>query len=584
MFRTGMRSLGFEQSVQAILIGLGMTSSAALAQGAVLPPTRDELRPASQPKIERAPRLTVDGDIERAPCPLADPSYADIKISIKEVRFNNLKGASDAELRPLYAQYIGTTQPVSALCDIRDTVATHMREKGYLAAVQVPAQRIENGVVQMEMLYARMTAVRVRGDAKGAEKQIQAYLGQLTNDEIFDRTRVERYLLLARDLPGYDVRLTLRPAGTAPGDLIGEVTVFRSPFELDVTLQNIAAQDTGRWGGQVAARLNGLTGMGDTTSVSVYSTADFREQQILQLGHEMRIGHEGLVLAGAFTYAWTKPDLNAPAGTPDLTARTSFASLEARYPFKRSQAMNVSGAVGFDYVNQNVRFIAPLSKDRLRVGFVRLDMDAIDIKRPITPAWRMMGSLELRQGFDVFNASPNCTTGCAGGGLAPSRFDGQSDATVVRITGEGEIALGKRFSAMLRPRLQWSSSSLLSFEEFAGGNYTIGRGYDPGTIIGDKGAGFQFELRGPRVAPIKTSKMIVQPYGFTDAAWVGNKGPGGNDRLLSVGGGLRAELPNRFRLDLAVAVPTEKAGLQTKRGNARILLTLTTRLIPWRTK
>ena len=38
---------------------------------------------------------------------------------------------------------------------------------------------------------------------------------------------------------------------------------------------------------------------------------------------------------------------------------------------------------------------------------------------------------------------------------------------------------------------------------------------------------------------------------------------------------------DRFRLDLALAIPTEKAGLQTKRGDPRVLLTLTTRLVPW---
>ena len=62
-----------------------------------------------------------------------------------------------------------------------------------------------------------------------------------------------------------------------------------------------------------------------------------------------------------------------------------------------------------------------------------------------------------------------------------------------------------------------------------------------------------------------------------------NKGPGGNDRLTSAGGGLRAEWGDRFRLDATVAQPLEKTDLQTKRGDTRFLLTLTTRLLPWRT-
>lgn len=577
-------ALGFPVGLVAIFAGAGLALPAMAQQTAPLPPTRDELRPVAPLEQDRTPRLSVEGDIERAPCPLADPAYGDVTVTITDVQFNNLKGASLAEMRPSFAAYLGTKQPVAVLCEIRDAAATLLRSKGYLAAVQVPAQRIENGVVRMEMLYARMTALRVRGDASGAEKQIENYLGQLTGDEIFDRNRAERYLLLARDLPGYDVRLTLKPAGTGPGDLIGEVTVQRTRFELDATVQNIAARDTGSWGGQVRAAAYGLTGMGDSTTLSLYSTADLREQQILQLGHEMRLGRDGVTLAGYFTYAWTEPDLNAAAGTPDLKARTLFATLEARYPFKRSMGMNVRGALGFDFVNQRVSFIAPLSRDRLRVAYARLDLDAIDTRRPLAPAWRLAGALEVRQGIDVFNASPDCRRGCGGGGLAPSRFDGQADATVVRAEAEGEFALGKIASVMLRPRAQWASTSLMSFEEFSGGNYTIGRGYDPGTIIGDSGVGAQLELRGPRLNVRKGSKLMVQPYAFTDAAWVWNRNnPGVNDpdRLLSAGVGVRADLSNRFRLDLALAVPTEKAGLQRKRGDARILLTLTTRLVPW---
>ena len=50
----------------------------------------------------------------------------------------------------------------------------------------------------------------------------------------------------------------------------------------------------------------------------------------------------------------------------------------------------------------------------------------------------------------------------------------------------------------------------------------------------------------------------------------------------SAGGGVRANLGSRFRLDAALAFPLERAGLQTKRGDPRLLVTLTSRLIPWR--
>ena len=94
--------------------------------------------------------------------------------------------------------------------------------------------------------------------------------------------------------------------------------------------------------------------------------------------------------------------------------------------------------------------------------------------------------------------------------------------------------------------------------------------------------GVSAELRGPRYRIKDGSEFRVQPYVFGDVARVWNKGPGGSDRLSSAGGGVRAELGDRFRLDATMAVPLERAGLQTKRGNPRFLLTLTTRILPWR--
>ena len=123
--------------------------------------------------------------------------------------------------------------------------------------------------------------------------------------------------------------------------------------------------------------------------------------------------------------------------------------------------------------------------------------------------------------------------------------------------------------------------SLLSFEEFTAGNYTVGRGYDPAVLSGDSGAGLAVELRGPRLPLGSKGNLSLQPYLFGDAAWVWNKNDGeGSDHLTSVGGGVRAELSDRFHLDTAVAVPLEKTGIDNRKGDVRLLVTLTSRILP----
>lgn len=563
----------------ALLATSILSPGLAWSQSGVGVPTRDELQAVGEEQREERPQLDISGGIERSPCALADPAYSDVQVTISNVVFNNLRGASIAEMEPAWRPFAGRPQPVSVICEIRDAAATILRNKGYLAAVQVPAQRIEGGEVRLETLYARVTAIRAQGETRGAEQKLEEYLSKLTEDEIFDRDTAERYLLLARDLPGYNVQLTLRPAGTGPGELIGEVAVLRRPYAIDVTVQNYAARATGPWGGQIRAQIFGLTGLGDATSLSLYSTAELGEQTILQVGHEFRSGSEGLVVDGEFTYAWTRPDLGG--GNDDLKAETLYASLGLRYPIKRSQGSNFWVGAGMDYVDQDVRLITLLSRDHLRVAWVRAQLDAVDLRRR-RPRWRAGGLVEFRQGLDIFGASERCESFCVG--QTPlSRSDGVPTATVLRAAGEAEFALGRDVAFALMPRGQYAFRPLLSFEEFTAGNYTVGRGYDPGILIGDSGVGVSAELRGPRIQPFKRFEGRIQPYLFGDVAWVWNANDDlGAQRISSVGGGVRGELGDRFRLDATLAVPLEKAPIQEKRGDVRFLVTLTTRLLPWR--
>jgi len=93
-------------------------------------PTREELTGATRPEPPPRPTLNIVGGVERSPCPLADPKFADVKVTIREVQFNNLKGASPAEMRTTWAPFAGSEQPVAVLCEIRDAAATLLRAKG----------------------------------------------------------------------------------------------------------------------------------------------------------------------------------------------------------------------------------------------------------------------------------------------------------------------------------------------------------------------------------------------------------------------------------------------------------------------
>ena len=570
---------------------LSAQSAGAVAQSAApIPPTREEVtRPVTAPPGPQS-RLEVEGGIERAPCALDGPEFRSIRFVMRGAQFDAPQGLN-VDLAPSYSSFVGREVPISTVCEIRDRAATILRDAGYIAAVQVPEQRIESGTVRFQVLAAHLTQVRVRGEATGAESILAAYLNQLTKQPLFNRHDAERYLLLASDLPGYTVRLTLRPAGTAPGDVIGDVTVQRLPAYADFIIQNGGSEALGPWGGLLRGQLFGLTGLGDRTTLSIFSTADFHEQQTVQVAHDMRLGPEGMSLSGAFTYAWARPHVPNTA----VLAKTLLGTVELGYPFVRRQSETVRGSIGMDLVNQDVWLNhIPLTRDRLRVAFLRLGIDAIpsDIGLNFStaePPWHFTSQVELRQGLDALGATHDCGPlgiNCLGPGkVSPSRLEGQADATVVRLTSYVEMRPIPKLTFALGLRAQYTDKPLLSFEDFSAGNYTVGRGYDPGALLGDRGYGTQLELRYGSRVPVSASRPAIEGYAFWDHAQVGHLASAiivtQRQDLNSVGAGARVNW-NRFVLDAGLAIPLTHVGPLNRKPDPRLLVSLTTRLWPWK--
>ena len=533
----------FLTTALASCIAIFSSTMPAWGQSSVAGPTREEIRRGVIDKAleGQAQRLAVDGDVERSACPLAGPEFSDVRFTLRSVDFTGLVSVDPASLGASYADYVGKEVPVAVVCDIRDRAATILRNDGYLAAVQVPPQTIDQGTVRFDVLMARVTAVQVRGDAGASEGLLQKYIQKLAAQPVFNINSADRYLLLARDIPGLDVRLSLRPvsaeSGGRPGDVVAEFNVIRTPVYVDANVQNFGSEAVGRFGGLARVRLNGLTGMGDETVISGYSTSDFKEQQVVQASHEFLVGGEGLKFGGNFTYAWTRPEL---AGGFDIRSETLVASGYASYPFVRKQSHNIFATLGLDYIDQRTDILGTrTNEDRLSVAYARVDFNQIEPGSisgrggysAFEPQWGIGGSLEIRQGLDILGASEGC---------------------------------GPLLAFTLKPRLQYSPDALFSYEEISGGNYTIGRGYDPGTIIGDSGYGLQTEVSYGSLQPDSPTDIAIQPYLFFDLMGVWNRNiPGDPQKLYS-------------------AVPLKRAGFQTRRDSARALLTLTVQLAPWR--
>jgi hemolysin activation/secretion protein len=563
----------------------------ALAQ--VQPPTREDLAVGRDDRRDtRTSRLSVEGDIERGPCPLADPSFADTRVTFSAVEFAGLPGVPAEALAPAWHGFAGREQPIAALCEVRDRASTILRSMGFLAAVQIPPQTIDaGGVVRMDVLAARLVEVQLRGDAGNSERLIAAHLERLTAREWFNSNEAERHLLLLQDLPGYDVRLVLRSAGRGPGEVVGDVVIARRPFDLVVGGQNFGSRATGREGAFAALTANDLIGLGDRTTISYYNTIDWSEQRILRASHDLALGSNGLRLGASLLLGWSKPDLGgAPFETRTLAAETHLS-----YPILRRQDQSLFATGGFELVDQDLSFGATrLSEDRLRIVFARLDHEAVD---PASirgfggfsarePRWRSAVSLELRQGLSGLGASRDCVplADCLPPNVPISNFFADPSSFAARIEGLAEFRPLPSLTVAVAPMAQISDGPLLAYEQVSFGNYTIGRGFDPGVALGDRAIGTSFELRYGSLLPRGPNEFAFEPFVFLDLAkaWI-DDAVGGPDprRVLSAGGGLRGRWGDRVDFGLVLAVPLERAGFLAARPDPRLLFTITARLLPW---
>lgn len=587
-----------------LAVATSLAGSSVLAQqvppGAIAPPTRSELLPPEVRQEERRSTLSVDGGLDRGPCALDDPAMAGIRVTLSAVRFTGGEAAADVDLAGAAQPYLGRELPLSVLCDIRARASEALADAGYLAAVEIPEQRLDGGVAELRVVVGRLVAVRVRGEPGGNTGVLERYLQHLVDQPVFNVTEAERYLLLADDIPGMDVRLSLRAAANGqPGDLIGEIAVVAQPVQVSFNLQNMGSRELGRFGGTLGAQVYGLTGLGDVTTVSLFSSHDFSEQQTVQVAHDFLVGGDGLKLGGQLTLGWAHPTLGI-AGF-DVRSETLFGSVRAAWPLVRSQAQTVVVSTGLDIVDQDVRanrFL--LSRDRVRVAWLRMDGNQTDrpsLARqngytPYEPRLRLAYGVELRRGLSILGANPDCRAAllaCTASNKLPSRIEQDPTATLMRLDLAAEFRPVPAFTVALRAAAQGASNALPAFEEMTGGNYSTGRGYDPGAITGDRGVSGSLEFRLGSLIPRGAGAYAVQPFAFVDAARLNDRDPSQRalnpDKLVSVGGGVRFAWARGMQGDAAVAVPLHRTDGQVlggrPRGDARLLFSITSRLLPW---
>lgn len=454
--------------------------------------------------------------------------------------------------------FIGTEVTIGGLREIANRIEQLYRDDGYLATrVIIPPQTIEGGIAELQVHEGRIIHYEVNGDIGPVKKKIASYLDNLITNKAARRSELERYLLLARDLPGISLTGTLRSAGdNLPGGVILVVDTARKPVDGFVQLQNRNAQATGAFtlSGGVAANSN--TEYGERVGGIVLAALEVPEQFSGFASAEFSPGNDGLVVRMETVYGLAEPGDNL--ADLDLNVDSFTLKAEAEYPVVRSRNFSMWTRGGIDWIDT-----------RTSLGDKPGDKELFDDQLRVIYAgarglWlgpfggRAEFDVELRKGIDHFGASD-------GPKLARSRGDMVADYALVR----GDVSYAQPiwpfFELFGKASFQLSDEPLPTYEEMTLGELTVGRGFEPGAITGDRGIGLTGEIRYHPQGVDFSWLDRLEVYGFIDYGRIYdiNKPTGQEfEDLMSIGFGTRFQVLEMLYGDVYFASP-QTEGLST---------------------
>lgn len=470
-----------------------------------------------------------------------------------------IKGANvygNAQIENMFRSYVGTRITLADLYQMADRITLKYRNDGYiLSKAIIPAQSINNGVVTIQVIEGFVGEVNIQGNPGRARVLLEAYGDKIKQYRPLNIRTLERYTLLANDIPGLKVSAVLSPAriptdviapseftpGTAAVTFVVEEHTASGYLGLDNRGTRFLGPNEITAGGNV----NSLIRSGDSTGVQVLVTPNFTDLEYIRLYHQTPLGNNGLELNLSASYSQSQPgaslqDLNLKGRSLTLLAGLSYPMIR-----ERTQTLLVGG--DFD------------------ISHTRTDQDGNQLYDDRINSLRLNANYERADGFHGINqVGGQFSQGISGLGASGnnsndlSRPQGKSDYTKFNATASRLQALPYNFSLLAAMQGQYALTSLLSAEEFGFGGAQFGQGYDPAEIAGDHGVAGKVELRYD-TQPSLRGLHDVQYFTFYDIGKIWNRDTFGgltpSASAASAGVGLRAGFTHFLSGSLTFAKP-----------------------------
>ena len=230
------------------------------------------------------------------------------------------------ELRSAIERYIGQTVTFDAVPEIEEAIARKYRSEGYiLARALAPEnQSLDPAGAVLKIVVFEGYIDKVRLDPLDYEvgergERVRDILKKIergcrdgdspAGDQPcpLHRSVLERYLLLANDLPGVKASAVIQPAQEAAGGADLFVTITEKWYQGFVKGDNRGTVYSGPFRGDIGASLNNLTDFYERTSVRVIAANPLDELLLYDINESLPISSEGTVLLVGFNQSQSKP-------------------------------------------------------------------------------------------------------------------------------------------------------------------------------------------------------------------------------------------------------------------------------------
>lgn len=481
---------------------------------------------------------------------------AQIELQINDIQLTGNTVLSKDEVDAILAEVRGKTVTLSEVFAVAAKITSAYGKNGYLLSrVIVPPQELEpsGASIRLEAVEGYVDEVIWPEDLDRYRNFFDEYGEKITAARPLKAQTLERYLLLASDLPGLTFKSNMKASATNARASTLTLTVEEDPYDLSLSVDNRGTEGSGPLQSTVNGSLNNLAGFHERWSagytIAGSSAGSIKpELHYVSFGYSQILNSEGLTFALDGNASWGRPGTEALLAL-DYKARSLNLSTSFAYPFIRTRSENLTGTIAFDFKNsQSTNFAGIASEDRLRILRAELAYDKADEYNGTNQIiWSVSKGIEGLGSTE--NGNPNA-----------SRTPGEVDFFKTTLSLSRTQQLKRGWSLYGSAFGQWTPDALLSSQECGFGGQTYGRGFDSSIITGDRCFMGSTELR--YNLPINNqpiNKVIdsAQVYGFADYGHIWNidapLGTPEKDDAASAGIGLRFGKSNNFNGDIAVS-------------------------------